>query len=160
MPRAAKRTLLIGLGLLALSGCTVVNTAIVPGAPHHDKQLFVTTGDLKVPYESLGPLQITRKGVYVFGFLDPAGFDLEPAFHEAFLPEARKLGADGVINVQFEQTQYTLFTKILGAVFFFAPLPAEVTIRGEAVRLVHPPGQRVKIGETREGELLALAGGE
>ncbi len=131
------------LGLLALTGCTVVNTAMIPGAPFDGQRLFVTTGDIDQPYQSLGPLQITRKGVYVFGFLDPAGFDLEPAFHEAFLPEARKIGADGVINVEFEQTQYTLATKILGAIFFFAPLPARVTIRGEAVRLLRTPGQRV-----------------
>lgn len=145
------------LGLLALTGCTVVNTAMIPGAPFDGQRLFVTTGDLDQPYESLGPLQITRKGVYVFGFLDPAGFDLEPAFQEAFLPEARKLGADGVINVEFHQTQYTLATKIIGAIFFFAPLPAEVTIRGEAVRLLRTPGQRVDSDSAPAPVVLAEA---
>ena len=131
----------IGLGLMVLAGCTVVNTATVPGAPFEHQRIFVTTGDIDLPYESLGPLQITRKGVYAFGFLDPAGFDLEPAFHEAFLPEARKIGADGVINVVFEQTQYTTATKVLGAIFFIFPLPARVTIRGEAIRLHRNPGR-------------------
>ena len=35
--------------------------------------------------------------VYVFGFVDPAGFDLDRSFNEAFLPQARKIGADGVM---------------------------------------------------------------
>jgi len=123
---------------LLLAGCTVVNTATFPGAPFDRQRLFVTTGDIRLPYESLGPIQITRRGVLAFGFFDPAGFNLQDTFQDVFLPEARRLGADGVINVEFEQTQYSIAQKIFGAIFFFAPLPAEVTIRGEAIRLLSP----------------------
>lgn len=151
---------LVVVALVALGGCTVVNTAVIPGAPFEKQKLFVTTGDIDLPYESLGPLQVTRRGVIVFGFWDPAGFNIEDTFADAFIPEARKIGADGVINVEFEQTQYTLGTKILGAIFFFAPLPAEVTIRGEAVRLLRSPGPRRVEGEgSPSAPVLARKGG-
>ncbi|RMG18099.1 MAG: hypothetical protein D6729_07570 [Deltaproteobacteria bacterium] len=117
--------------LLLAAGCTAVDHARVPQGP---RDVLVTTSDVGVPYESLGPVQATRRGVYLFGFVDPAGVNLDATLHEVLLPELRKMGADAIINVRFEQTQYTLASKIFGALFFFAPLPGEVNIRGEAIR--------------------------
>ncbi len=113
------------------AGCTAVDHARVPTA---GTDVLVTTSDVAVPYESLGPVQATRRGVYAFGFADPAGINLDATLNEVLLPELRRMGADAIINLRFEQTQYTLFSKILGAIFIFAPLPAEVNIRGEAIR--------------------------
>jgi hypothetical protein len=45
--------------------------------------------------------------------------------------------------VRFQQTQYSLATRILFAVLFFVPLPSEATITGEVVKLdpgAQPPG--------------------
>lgn len=115
------------------ASCTAVNTAHLPGSPVADGPLFVTTSDIDLAYDSLGPIQATRRGVVVFGFLDPVGFDLERCVNDTLIPEARRIGANGVINLRFEQTQLTPATRVLGAFLFFIPFPVECTVRGEAV---------------------------
>jgi hypothetical protein len=117
-----------------VSGCTVVDTAVIrhpPGA----RGPFVTTGDISQPYDSLGLIQVTRKGVILFGYFDVIGADLQGGFEQALLPIVQQMGGDGVINVRFGQIQYLPFTRVVGALFFFAPLPAAVTLTGEVVKL-------------------------
>ena len=122
------------LGLLAMTGCTTVNVAPL-SSPGQSHDVFATASDISVPYQSLGLVQVTRKGVLLFGFGDPAGTDLESALRDSLLPEVRRMGGDGIINVHFHQIQYPLPTRILFAVLFFVPLPAQVTLSGEVVRL-------------------------
>ncbi|WP_224370638.1 hypothetical protein [Hyalangium versicolor] len=125
--------LLLGV-LLVLGGCTTVDVARVEGSPRgHD--VFVTTGDLPGPYKSLGVVQATRRGVVVFGFADPAGTDIQSDLDEQLLPQIRQMGGDGIINAHFQQTQYSLATRILFSILFFFPLPSEATITGEVVKL-------------------------
>jgi hypothetical protein len=119
---------------MALAGCTTVNVARLP-ANRTGRDVFVTTGDHEGPYTSLGVVQTTRRGLVLFGFVDPAGTDLESGFRESLLPQVRSLDGDGIINVRFQQTQYPLPTRILFALLFFVPLPSEVTLSGEVVKL-------------------------
>ena len=119
---------------LALTGCTAVSKTTLPQRDD-PRDVFVTTQDLHQPYESLGLIQVTRRGALAFGFGDPAGTDLEAAVHEMLLPQVRQMGGDGVINVRFSQTDYVLPTRILFAVLFFIPLPSEVNVSGEVVKL-------------------------
>jgi hypothetical protein len=128
----------LALPLLALSSCTVVDKAILP-APGSGKGIFITQQDLNEPYTSLGPIQATRKGVVLFGFADPAGTDLQSGFDE-LIPEVTRMGGDGVINVRYKQTQYLPATRVLFAILFFIPLPSEVTVTGEVVKLNRPGG--------------------
>jgi hypothetical protein len=105
--------------------------------------VFVSTSDLPGPYKSLGVVQATRRGVLLFGAVDPAGTDLQADLDDQLLPQVRMMGGDGVINARFQQTQYTLPTRLLFAILFFIPLPSEVTITGEVVKLeagAQPPG--------------------
>ncbi len=122
------------LMLMALAGCTSVDVARVASIRDR-RDVFVTSGDVKGPYESLGVVQTTRRGVLFFGFADPAGTDLEAGLRESLLPEVRRMGGDGIMNLRFQQTQYTLPTRILFALLFFIPLPSEVTLSGEVVKL-------------------------
>jgi hypothetical protein len=126
--------LFLVLTLVALTGCTVVNTASVP-SDRSGKDIFVTAGDIPEPYESLGLIQATRAGVLLFGFADVAGTDLQAGFRDVLIPQVRELGGDGAINVRFHQTQYLPTTKVLGAIFFIFPLPSQVVITAEVVRL-------------------------
>jgi hypothetical protein len=64
--------------------------------------VFVSTGDLPGPYQSLGVVQATRRGVLLFGAVDPAGTDLQADLDEQLLPQVRMMGGDGVINVRFQ----------------------------------------------------------
>jgi hypothetical protein len=129
--------------LVALGGCTTVDVARTPQG-RGGREVFVSTGDVPGPYKSLGVVQATRRGVLLFGFADPAGTDLQADVDEQLVPQIRAMGGDGIINVRFQQTQYTAATRILFALLFFIPLPSEVTLTGEVVRLeagAHPPGQ-------------------
>jgi hypothetical protein len=125
---------LLGLvAVVAMSSCTAVSTTRVPTF-RRQGDIFVTQESVREPYESLGLVQVTRKGVLLFGFGDPAGTDLEAAMREVE-PEIRRAGADGMMNTRVQMSQYTTAGKILGAIFFFIPLPSTVLISGELVRL-------------------------
>lgn len=116
------------------SGCTVVNQVRVPSTPGGPKT-FVTAGDIDQPYESLGIVQVKRGGLLLFGFADPVGTDLEAGFTRSLIPEIERLGGDGAVNVRFEQTQYLPVTRAIFAVFFIIPLPSQVVVSAEVVKL-------------------------
>ena len=128
------RERVVFLCLMGLTGCTTVNVAALPSA-RDTREVFVTTSDVTQPYQSLGLVQTTRKGVLLFGFADPAGTELAEGLRESLIPEVRRMGGDGIMNVRFHQTQYALPTRILFALLFFIPLPSQVTLSGEVVRL-------------------------
>ncbi len=120
--------------LFVLSGCTIVNTAAIP-SDRSGKEIFLTSGDIPEAYTTLGVVQGTRGGVRLFGFLDPAGTDIQTGLKEVLIPEIQKMGGDGAINVRYHQTQYTPWAQVAGAIFFFVPLPTSVVVSGEVVRL-------------------------
>jgi len=124
----------LAAALLLLSGCTASTFARFP-APDPTRP-FVTAEGLPAgtPYDSVGLVQVTRRGVLVFGFADPAGTEVDGALVDLEL-EARKVGADGVVNARVVKQPWTLAERITGAVLFFMPLPSEVTLTGELVRL-------------------------
>lgn len=126
--------LLLALSLAALTGCTVINTASVL-SDRSGQDIFLTAGDIPEPYESLGMVQATRSGVLLFGFVDVVGTDIQAGLSEVLIPQVREMGGDGAINVRFRQTQYLPVQQVLGAIFFFAPLPTSVTVTAEVVRL-------------------------
>jgi hypothetical protein len=121
--------LLLAAIALGGSGCTVVSTARTQSDTH--KGMFVTQSDLSEPYQSLGPLQATRKGIIWFG-IDFAGTSLEEMLNEAFVQEIARIGGDGAINVRYIKSDTLLITRIL---LFLVPLPSETTITGEVVKL-------------------------
>ncbi|WNG55963.1 hypothetical protein F0U59_15235 [Archangium gephyra] len=126
--------LLVAFALVALTGCTVINTASVP-SDRSGRDVFVTAGDIPESYETLGMVQATRSGVLLFGFVDVVGTDLDTGFKEVLIPQVRAMGGDGAINVRFRQTQYLPVTRVFGAIFFFIPLPSSVTVTAEVVKL-------------------------
>ncbi|OJT20904.1 hypothetical protein BO221_28830 [Archangium sp. Cb G35] len=132
--------LLVAFALVALTGCTVINTASVP-SDRSGRDVFVTAGDIPESYETLGMVQATRSGVLLFGFVDVVGTDLDTGFKEVLIPQVRAMGGDGAINVRFRQTQYLPVTRVFGAIFFFIPLPSSVTVTAEVVRLQRRAGR-------------------
>jgi len=129
--------LLLALSLMALTGCTVINTAALP-SERGGQEVFITAGDIPEPYESLGVVQATRSGVLLFGFVDVVGTDIEAGLREVLMPQVREMGGDGAINVRFRQTQYLPVSQVLGAIFFIFPLPSSVTVTAEVVKLKRP----------------------
>ncbi len=114
-------------------GCTVINTVTLPSDPRSD-ELFITAGDLQEPHETLGLVQATRAGVTLFGYWDVVGTDLDAGFRDALIPQIREMGGDGAVRVRFHQTQYTPVARALGVLFFFVPLPSQVTVTAQVIR--------------------------
>lgn len=135
-----KLLLILGWGLIIatiLPACTAQNAYVYPAQVK--EQYLITTGDTNRPYQSLGYLQITRKGALLFGFASVVDADLQKMFSELLLQEIRRAGADGIINLRFHETQYTTATKVLFAFpFFFVPLPTSVEITGELIKFNAP----------------------
>ena len=123
------------LACFACLACTTVEqTRFSSSTPKAWRgSVFATQEDVANPYVSMGPIQATRRGIVLFGFLDPAGTDLQTILDDDLFPAVRKLGGEGVINVRYVRTQYTLAQRFL---FFLVPLPTEVTVTGEVVRII------------------------
>ncbi len=147
MKRPSHRPLALALApalaLAVTAGCSAQNHYVFPQAVQ--ERYLITTGDTDRPYQSLGLVQLTRRGANLFGFVSVVDADLQKMFGELLIQEIQRAGADGIINVHFHETQYTLATKILFAFpLFFVPLPTQVQITGELVRFLPvgapPPG--------------------
>jgi hypothetical protein len=129
------RLLALVLAIATASGCTMVNSVTLPSVAD-GKDVFVTSGDIADPHDVLGLIQVTRSGVLLFGNIDVVGTDLEAGFKDVLLPKVREMGGDGVVRVRYHMTQYTPVTRVLFAFpFFFIPLPSEVVITGQVVKL-------------------------
>ena len=132
--------LLLGIVALGSSACSVSNAYVYPTTIQ--KRYLITTGDISVPHESLGYVQISRSGVRWCGFVTIVDADLQTMFGELLVPEIEKAHADGIINVHFDETQYTLGTKILMVIpplCPLIPLPTHVQLVGELISLKNHP---------------------
>ena len=117
------------LGLFA--GCTAGNLYMYP--PEITEHYLITMGESPRPYVSKGFVQITAKGANIAGFISVVDADLQKMFGELLVPEIEKAGADGIVNLDFKETQHPTATKVLFAILFFIPLPTSVEITGELI---------------------------
>lgn len=130
------RSTLLCFALLCASACTVVNSVSLPAVPGQPGQdIFLTAGDITTPHDVLGMVQVHRAGILLFGNIDIIGTDLEAGFKETLIPEVKRLGGDGVVRVRYQMSQYTPWARVIGAIFFIFPLPSQVTITGQVVKL-------------------------
>jgi hypothetical protein len=129
-------TRLILIAVLA-SACGSARSAYVQ-PPHVQNRYLITMGDTGRPYESLGYLQLTRKGADIFGFISVVDADIKKLFGDELIRELSKYGADGIINVRFHERQWTTPERVLFALppFFLFPLPTKVELSGEMIRWV------------------------
>jgi hypothetical protein len=127
---------MLGWLVTSAASCTVVNSVSLPSTPGTpEPEVFVTAGDLGAPHDVIGFVQVHRGGVLLFGNIDLIGTDLEAGFKDTLIPEVKRLGGDGVVRVRYSMTQYTPWARVLGAIFFIVPLPSQVTITGQVVKL-------------------------
>ena len=126
-----KRLIAAALTLGLLAGCTAGNIYLYP--PEITSNYLITMGESPRPYLSKGFVQITAKGANLAGFLTVVDADLQKMFGELLIPEIEKAGADGIVNLDFKETQHPTATKVVFAILFFIPLPTSVEITGELV---------------------------
>ncbi|HEY5926002.1 MAG TPA: hypothetical protein VIV11_30155 [Kofleriaceae bacterium] len=128
-------TRLLLLAVLATTACGSARSAYVQPQTVQNRYL-ITMGDTARPYESLGYLQLTRKGADLFGFISIVDADIKKLFGDELIKELGKRGADGIINVRFHERQWTTAERVLFALppFFLFPLPTKVELSGELIR--------------------------
>jgi len=121
--------------LAALVTACTARSAYVQ-SPKVQQRYLITMGDTSRPYESLGYLQLTRKGVDLFGFISIVDADIKKLFGDELIGELEARGADGIINVQFKERQWTTVERILFALppMFLVPLPTHAELTGELIR--------------------------
>ena len=118
----------------AATACTARSAYVQPQQVQN--RYLITMGDTSRPYESLGYLQMTRKGADLFGFISIVDADLQELFGEELVKELAKRGADGIINVRFRERQWTTAERVLFALppMFLFPMPTKVELSGELIR--------------------------
>jgi len=129
---------------LALGACTARSSYVQ--SPQVRSRYLITMGDTDREYESLGYLQLTRKGADVLGFVSLVDADLKKMFGDELIRELGSRGADGIINVRFYERQWTTAERIAFLIppLILFPLPTKVEIRGELIRFAdRAPGQRL-----------------
>ncbi len=124
---------------LAVSACTARSAYVQP--PQVQNRYLITMGDTARPYESLGYLQMTRKGADLFGFFSIVDADINKLFGHELVHELEARHADGIINLRFRERQWTTAERILFALppMFLFPLPTRVELSGELIRFVDAP---------------------
>lgn len=134
------------LALSALTACTVKNAYLYP--PQVRERFIISMGDTPRPHESLGYVQITRKGADLFGFFPIVDADLQRVLGEELVKELEARGADGIINLRFHERQWTTAQRLLFALppVFLFPLPTEAEITGELIKLT--PSQAAPVAPT------------
>src|SRR6185503_527275 len=121
--------------LLATTACGSARSAYVQPQKVQNRYL-ITMGDTARPYESLGYLQLTRKGADLFGFFSIVDADIKKLFGDELIRELEKRGADGIINLRFHERQWTTAERVLFALppLFLFPMPTRVELTGELIR--------------------------
>jgi hypothetical protein len=130
--------LIVAATALGSSACTAKSAYVQ--SPAVQERYLITMGDTERPYQSLGYLQLTRKGADLFGFLSIVDADLGKLFGGELIRELEARGADGIINVRFQERQWTTAERVLFALppMFLIPLPTRVELSGELIRFVEP----------------------
>ncbi|MEE2733533.1 MAG: hypothetical protein VYA55_22115 [Pseudomonadota bacterium] len=98
-----KKVLLISVALVVLGGCTGyrMTSNVVPSSADRDAgdyPVTITEGNLDVPYEEIGPLEVVIRPASVF--------NEAPTQRHArlgLMQKARAMGATAVIHVTYEE---------------------------------------------------------
>ena len=130
--------------LVTATACTARSAYVQPQKVQN--RYLITMGDTARPYESLGYLQLTRKGADLFGFFSIVDADIKKLFGDELIRELEKRGADGIINLRFHERQWTTAERVLFALppLFLFPMPTRVELSGELIRWTDmgpPPAQ-------------------
>ncbi len=125
---------------ITFGACTAKSTHIQK--PQTQSRYLITMGDTERPHESLGYLQMTRKGADVLGWVSVVDADIDKMLGDELLEELARAGADGIINLRFNERQWTTAERALFLIppLILIPIPTRVEITGELIRFQGAPG--------------------
>ncbi len=90
------------ISLVALSSCTaIVKGGKLSNLPEEPKGIFLSTGMPQRPFKTVGFIQVRGYGVQIAGFADVGDAALDGVIRGTLATEAAKLGAHGVVNIEF-----------------------------------------------------------
>lgn len=91
------------------------------------KDIFITTGDLQKEYDPRAVIEVRQTGLMIFGLIPVSPGTLQEAA-DLLAAEARKIGADAIINLEYQvhRTPFPIsfFWWVRGA-----------TVKGTAVKM-------------------------
>ena len=99
-------TALLVAAALAATGCSVVvRGAPLSDNPAHGSRIYLSTGGAHGrPYRTLGFVQVQGYGVEVGGYADIGDAALDGTIQGAMAQAAAEMGGDGVIHIEFLDT--------------------------------------------------------
>lgn len=89
-----KKLLLISCALLLLVGCAASDKAMLPD------DIWMTNGDIDAPYTPVAAIEVAKIGFRIFSDIEPT--DLDQVLCKMLAEEAKAVGANAVINMEFE----------------------------------------------------------
>lgn len=130
-----KTLMLISIAVAAASGCTCIESTDATRDPDF---LITEAPTIDENYKPLGFIRAEKSGWYLLAIFPIVSVSLDELVWEIIVPEARKRGADGIINLKY-QIDPACFWRfdLLGAV----PLPdwgARGLITGMAIKRTGP----------------------
>ena len=84
-----------------LSGCSFFFRNVqVAKIPSHEG-IFVASGDIPFSYEPIGFIRVKKYGFKLFWYITIVVVDLDEAINKLLIKKAREMGAEGIINVEY-----------------------------------------------------------
>jgi hypothetical protein len=89
-----KKLLIVSCAVLLLAGCAASDKAMLPD------DIWMTNGDIATPYTPIAAIQVAKIGFRLFSDIEPT--DLDQAVNQMLAEEAKAVGANAVINMEFD----------------------------------------------------------
>jgi len=88
-----KKILIVSCAFLLLAGCAASDKAMLPD------DIWMTSGDIDTPYTPIAAIHVGKVGFRLFSDIEPT--DLDIAINQMLAEEAKAVGANAVINMEF-----------------------------------------------------------
>jgi hypothetical protein len=88
-----KKLLIVSCAILLLAGCAASDKAMLPD------DIWMTSGDIATPYTPIAAIQVAKIGFRIFSDIEPTSLD--EAVNKMLAEEAKAVGANAVINMEF-----------------------------------------------------------
>lgn len=88
-----KKLLIVSCAFVLLIGCAASDKAMLPD------DIWMTSGDIATPYTPIAAIHVGKVGFRIFSDIEPT--DLDQAVNQMLAEEAKAVGANAVINMEF-----------------------------------------------------------
>jgi hypothetical protein len=120
------------VGLLS-AGCVTLDSTDAT----RDPEFFITEAPhIDGAYEPMGFIRVEKTGWYLFALFPISSVSLDELVWEILVPEAKKRGANGVINLKYELDPPSFWSAVTLGAAFLPDWSAKGVVTGMAVKIV------------------------